>query len=324
MMKYVWKRIFLLALLTPIIPVALGGLAGCSKNAYLERNVDYVSNEVLLEQEVVLKDNLAKIKRIYDEALRSGEAAAIEGAEAQYKDYTEKYKIVVDELKSRYGKGNWQDAAAREREKMAAEAESPAPLIERDAADAPASPLIEVEQAENIVIEEPATEAAPVAAAAAPAPVEAEPVTLETVAVPGPVSGGSYVVARGDSLSSIAGRFKVSSAALMQANGISDPDKIAAGQTLVIPGVEDVAPASPAASASPEIEMQEVPTGDLSQDSPAAPASAPDQPATYVVKRGDTLKAIAIRLGVNSKTLMEKNNIDNPDQIKAGQTLILR
>jgi LysM repeat protein len=323
MMKYFWKRIFLLALLTLAIPVALGGLAGCSKNAYLERNVDYVSNEVLLEQEVVLKDNLAKVKRIYDEALRSGEEAAIEGAKAQYKDYTEKYKIVVDELKSRYGKGNWQDAAAREREKMAAEAKSPAPVIERDAADAPASPLIEVEQAENIIIEEPAAEAAPVGAEAAPAPVEAETVTLETAAS-GPVSGGSYVVARGDSLSAIAGRFKVSPAALMQANGISDPDKIAAGQTLVIPGVGDVAPASPAASASPEIEMQEVPAGDLSQDSPTSPASAPDQPETYVVKRGDTLKAIAIRLGVNSKTLMEKNNIENPDQIKAGQTLILR
>jgi len=309
MMKHVRKSFFRLALTLAAL-FALGVLAGCGKNAYLERNVDYVSDEILLEQEVVLKDNLAKVKAVYDEALRSGEEAAIEGAEAQYKDYQEKYNIVVDELKSRYGKDNWQAAAAREREKMAAERPQPAPVVEREASDAPASPLVAVEQAENIIVDAPAEAAAP---AAPPAPAEIVVETSETVVAAEPATGGSYVVARGDSLSRIAERFHISSAALMQANGITDADKIAVGQTLIIPG------AGMAAPASPEIEMQEV------QAQEASPGAAPSQGAeTYVVKRGDTLKAIAIRLGVNSKILMEKNNIDNPDQIKAGQTLIIR
>jgi LysM repeat protein len=47
----------------------------------------------------------------------------------------------------------------------------------------------------------------------------------------------TYVVQAGDSLSEIASRFNVSLAALMEANGISNPDTLREGQELVIPGV---------------------------------------------------------------------------------------
>lgn len=47
--------------------------------------------------------------------------------------------------------------------------------------------------------------------------------------------GESYVVRKGDSIWRIANRFKVSQDQLMQLNGISDPRRMKAGMTLVIP-----------------------------------------------------------------------------------------
>lgn len=47
----------------------------------------------------------------------------------------------------------------------------------------------------------------------------------------------TYVVQAGDNLSEIAERFNVSLEALMETNGIEDPDAVSEGQTLIIPGV---------------------------------------------------------------------------------------
>ncbi|MGQ0604606.1 MAG: LysM peptidoglycan-binding domain-containing protein [Anaerolineales bacterium] len=68
----------------------------------------------------------------------------------------------------------------------------------------------------------------------------------------GPATGGAtYVVQRGDNLARIAQRFGVPYAALLTANQITNPNLIQIGQTLVIPGVAQSAPApsAPAASA---------------------------------------------------------------------------
>lgn len=48
--------------------------------------------------------------------------------------------------------------------------------------------------------------------------------------------GGTHVVQSGQSLSSIASRYGVSSSSIAKANGISDPNRIRVGQTLTIPG----------------------------------------------------------------------------------------
>jgi len=53
-------------------------------------------------------------------------------------------------------------------------------------------------------------------------------------------SGPVYIVQPGDSLSSIAASFNVSLDALMQSNGITDPDRLAVGQELIIPGLEGI------------------------------------------------------------------------------------
>ena len=52
--------------------------------------------------------------------------------------------------------------------------------------------------------------------------------------------GPVYIVQPGDSLSSIAARFSVSMADLMSANGITDPNRLAADQQLIIPGLEGI------------------------------------------------------------------------------------
>ncbi len=75
-------------------------------------------------------------------------------------------------------------------------------------------------------------------------PVEATPVPTET---PVPESATTYIVQRGDTLSSIAARFGVSLSQLIDANRIFNPSLIYAGQTLVIPGVES-GPAQPPTS----------------------------------------------------------------------------
>lgn len=48
--------------------------------------------------------------------------------------------------------------------------------------------------------------------------------------------GGTHVVQSGQTLSSIASRYGVSSSSIAKANGISDPDRIRVGQTLTVPG----------------------------------------------------------------------------------------
>ncbi len=74
---------------------------------------------------------------------------------------------------------------------------------------------------------------------APPAPPTAVPAQVVTPA-PTPPSANSdpqvYIVQPGDSLFGIAVQFGVSMDALMEANNISDPDRIFSGQRLIIPG----------------------------------------------------------------------------------------
>jgi spore germination protein len=53
-------------------------------------------------------------------------------------------------------------------------------------------------------------------------------------------TGPIYIVQPGDSLSSIAARFSINQTDLMDVNGIADPNQLAAGQRLIIPGLEGV------------------------------------------------------------------------------------
>jgi lipoprotein NlpD len=59
-----------------------------------------------------------------------------------------------------------------------------------------------------------------------------------------------------------------------------------------------------------------------------APAPAPEPPAekpvpTHVVKRGETLVAIALQYGLDYRELAAWNNVTNPNRIEIGQVLVL-
>jgi murein DD-endopeptidase MepM/ murein hydrolase activator NlpD len=101
--------------------------------------------------------------------------------------------------------------------------------------------------------------------------------------------GPVYIVQAGDTLSSIADRFNIDLNELMQANEISDPNLLAAGQQLVIPGLEGV-------------------TGVLD---------------TEVVNFGDSYRSLMRRSQIDP-TLFEKlNHISSPTEFYVGASMIL-
>jgi LysM repeat protein len=109
---------------------------------------------------------------------------------------------------------------------------------------------------------------------------------------PSASSGSVHVVQRGENLFRIALRYGTTVQALAGANGIINTGRIYAGQRLVVPGSSSAPPSTPPASGS-----------------------------TYVVRRGDTLAAIALRYGVSTWSLAQVNAIGNPSLIYVGQVL---
>jgi LysM repeat protein len=111
-------------------------------------------------------------------------------------------------------------------------------------------------------------------------------------------SGGAYTVRDGDTLTAIASRTGVPAAELAQANGITDPNRIQAGQALTVPQPAPAAATAGATATAP------------------APESGP-----YTVRTGDTLSTIAARLGVSATELARANGVTDPNHIEVGQIL---
>lgn len=124
--------------------------------------------------------------------------------------------------------------------------------------------------------------------------------TIEEVAEP-EVAG--YEVQPGDTLSSIASSQGVGIDELIAANSLTNPDLLAPGDVLTIPG-EEVTAAKP-------------PAGD-STTTTVAPAGTGQ---TYTVQPGDVLLAIANRFDVTVEALVDANNLENADAIRDGQVL---
>jgi LysM repeat protein len=159
----------------------------------------------------------------------------------------------------------------------------------------------------------------------APAPV--------AVAVETPLEApATYLVRPGDSAFLIARQFGIDQAALLAANGISNPNRVYAGQTLVIPGggaapavAEDSNEPSPAAVDEPQA-VADSPGEAVadSRDEPVADAPDADAPtATYTVQRGDSAFLIARHFGIAQDALLAANGITNPSRVYAGQVLTI-
>jgi LysM repeat protein len=166
---------------------------------------------------------------------------------------------------------------------------------------------------------------------------------------------GTYTVQLGDSLKSIAADNGVTVDALIQANHLSNPDMIWAGQQLVIPSADGSqpsgtapsgtapswtvgasqpstntgAPADAGASAATANANRPAPTTVLPDVAMAGPANIAAQTAAsrpegyYTIQPGDTLDGIALRFGTTTAELAQTNDIYNLDLLTVGAELIM-
>ncbi|MBI3760910.1 MAG: LysM peptidoglycan-binding domain-containing protein [Chloroflexi bacterium] len=110
---------------------------------------------------------------------------------------------------------------------------------------------------------------------------------------------GSYTIAWGDTLASIAQRFGVTTASLAAANNLAANSWVYAGQRLVIPG------------------------GAIAASANSAPAPAAVSASSYVVRGGDTLSSIAQRNGLATATLASANGLTVNSWVYTGQRLTI-
>ncbi len=175
------------------------------------------------------------------------------------------------------------------------------------------------------------------------------------------VTGGTYKVNSGDTLSGIAARNKIKVADLKSANGLSS-DRISVGQKLIIPGVKNPAtrakeapkprtatPAkkststssapAPAAPAAPAPAAPVAPTpvapAPVAPAAPEVAPAAPVAPATtnapapansveftsVTVFQGDTLDSYASQYYTTVEKLREINDLPADAELRAGQTI---
>ncbi len=124
------------------------------------------------------------------------------------------------------------------------------------------------------------------------------PVTAMVSAGPAEQGVTTYVVQPGDNLFRISLRFNTTIQAIVQANGIANPNLIFAGQTLIIPAGGTVPP-------------------------PTAPPATPGTPVVHVVQRNEYLAQIARRYNTTVTAIVVANNILNPNLIYPGQQLLI-
>jgi len=133
------------------------------------------------------------------------------------------------------------------------------------------------------------------------------PVPPRSVAAAAPVQGGAsttIIVGTSDTLEILAQRYRVTSAAILAANGYRGPRTLSPGQQLIIPHATAIA-AAPAAAAP--------------VSKPIAVTSA--APSVHVVNPGDTLISIARRNHVSVAQLAKANNLDSSAKLRLGARL---
>ncbi len=126
------------------------------------------------------------------------------------------------------------------------------------------------------------------------------PALAQTPAVPTVPTGAptEYKVAKGDTYTTIARKFRVTTRALQDANPGVDPTKLQIGQTLHVP--------PPTVSPAPGVAT------------PGADVTTGEQ--VYSVQSGDTLSKIADKFKVTVKAIQSANNLTTT-RIRVGQKL---
>lgn len=153
----------------------------------------------------------------------------------------------------------------------------------------------------------PATLAAAMKAQAAKTTAAVIPASAVSAAIPAafkptqPQAPAEYTIARGDTISAVAGKFGLNTAEILKLNNLQPNTTIYPGQKIKLSG-SAAAPAAPAAA-------------------PAAAAPATAAGATYTVKAGDTLGAIAARHNVGLGDVFAWNNLNMRSIIHPGQKI---
>lgn len=111
-------------------------------------------------------------------------------------------------------------------------------------------------------------------------------------------TAGTYTVKAGDTLSAIASRYSTSSSTLASLNSLSNPNLIYVGQVLKVSS-----------------------NTSTSSSTGSSANSTVTTAASYTVKAGDTLSAIAAKYGTTYQALASANSISNPNDIYVGQVI---
>ena len=175
----------------------------------------------------------------------------------------------------------------------------------------------------------------------------------QVLLLPGTILGSDggyliYIVARGDTLRSLATRFGSTVESIMASNpSITNPNVIYEGQRLTIySGPSTPPPTPPPASGQtyyvvkgdtlPKIAAKFNTTVDaILRVNPQSTnpnviyvgqaIAIPAQPTTHIVQRGDTLRIIANKYGTTVDAILALNpNIKNPNLIYVGQVIVVR
>ena len=125
-----------------------------------------------------------------------------------------------------------------------------------------------------------------------------------------PVSGqnaSSHTVASGETLYSIASRYRLSVSELQALNNLNDAALIKTGQVLKL--------------TSEGAAEKLLPDSDLK---PAEPKEVPVAPATYQVKEGESMFSISYKYNIKLDTLLKWNNMTVDKPLSIGQTIYLQ
>jgi membrane-bound lytic murein transglycosylase D len=121
----------------------------------------------------------------------------------------------------------------------------------------------------------------------------------------------AYEVRRGDTVASIAKQFSTTPAVVRELNGMGTEDKPVIGGWRHVPSSDVVLPEKAARAAA-------------LFDRPGRMGGRRSARAgVHVVRRGDTLYGIALRMGTNVHTLARLNNMEVGDTLRAGQHLVV-